>query len=304
MATKQFHFDFYQCVTNTAQDNALPMDINGVLRRLYEQYQEDPATTVKSIGRALFELRSLEETPYGFKGIIGKHRKNNLPHAAVAGGDERELELEDNENLLEKAHFTFYTENSLLIIQRNRYCVNYKNLAAYLSPANYTTSVDPIIEPADLQWLANDHVHIKTAEIRIARPRNPDIFDGIEHNFNNAIVQTLNGTGSAVLNLSFRGDGRAEAPEDRYLGNAFKRALRETQERFNVEKLDLLTENDVTGEVHPVDLVSGRLTYYDDVEMGGRYPMSADMWEKLEAAKASKEAELLAYFGRPEDRLA
>lgn len=304
MATKRFYFDFYQCVTATAQDGALPLDISGVFRRMFEQYQDDPANTVKNVGRTLFELRLLEETDYGFRGIIGKHRANNLPHAAIAGGEERELELEENENLLEKAYFNFYHENSLLIIQRNRYCFNYKTLSAYLSPPNYTTSVNPILEPADLAWLANGHVHIKTAQIRIARPRNPDIFEGIDHDFNNSIVQTLNGSGSAVLNLSFRGDGRSEDPDDRYLDNAVKRALREMQERFDVQKLDLVTENDVTGEVHPVDLVSGRVTYYDDVEMGGRYPMAADMWDQLLSAKASKEDELYRYFGRPEDRLA
>ena len=165
---------------------------------------------MKSIGSSSYEIRSLNRTDYGFKGIIGKHRQNDLPHAAIIGGEEREIPLAPNENLLEKVHFSFYEDYSLIIIQRNRFCINSSNFGVYLSDAGYVTSLNPIIEPTDLQWLMNNHVHIRTAEFAIARPTNPELFQDIEHDFNNSIITTLNGSGTAMLNLSLRGNARSD----------------------------------------------------------------------------------------------
>ncbi|MDN3632522.1 hypothetical protein QWZ07_23675 [Vibrio lentus] len=250
------------------------------------------------------ELRDIRETAYGFRGVIGRHRKNNLPHAAIAGGEERELPLEENENLLEKTHFVYYSDYSLLILQRNRLCVNWQNLGGYLSPTNYVTALNPIIEPANLEWLANGHVQVRSAKITIARPLNPELLRNVNHDFNNSIIAALNGTRSASMNLVFRGDARSDDPQERYLDNSLKRAFRELQETLEVKKLDLLTEHDQTGIEHPIDMVTDRVTHYDSVDMNGRYPNGFDMWTKLEDAREAKNAELLSFFGEPNNRLA
>ncbi|MGF1836450.1 hypothetical protein [Photobacterium sanguinicancri] len=304
MPSKKFFFDFYACETKTSLENAIPLTPNDVFRKLHEDYVENPLNTVKSIGRHLVEIRDIKPTNYGYRGIFGKHRKSNLPHAAVAGGVERELPLKPQENLLEKSHFVFYEEYSLLIIQRNRFCANWETLGRYLSPNNYVTTLNPIIEPASLAWLADGHVQVKSAQINVARPRNPELLREVEHDLNNSIILALNGTKSATLNLTFRGDARSDDPAERYLDSSIKRAFRELQERLEVRKLDLVTEHDETRIEHPIDLVTDRLTHYDDVELNGRYPNSLDMWTKLEEAKEHKEPELIAFFGTADNRLA
>lgn len=296
MATKRFFFDFYQCTTISSNDQQA-VSASDVFNQLLVRFQAGPGNTVKRIGLKLTELRHIEQTPYGFKGILGKHRVNDLPHAAIAGGIEREITLQDNENLLEKAYFNFYTQNNVLIIQRNRYCYNWLHVGKYLTDGTQTTSIDPIIEPTSLAWLMQNDVHIKTLEISIARPRNVELFQNVHHNFNNALIATLNGTNSAKVNLTLRGDARAEAPENRYLGSSLKRAFTETLETFEVEKLKLDTKNVVTGVEHPIDLVSEKLTHFKDLQMMGRYPLSENIWEALLEAKASKDDELNAYFG-------
>ncbi|EHZ2763635.1 hypothetical protein K5N54_002675 [Vibrio vulnificus] len=304
MTTKNFYFDFYSCETQTSQVNGLPLDTTGVFRQLHELFEQGREGIVKTINNQLIELRDIRATEYGFKGVIGKHRRNNLPHAAVAGGAERPLPLRENENLLEKTHFTYYSDYSLIIVQRNRLCINWQSLGMYLSPANYTTVLNPIIEPANLAWLADGHVQVKSAKINVARPTNPEVYRNVRHDFNNSIIAALNNTRSASMNLVFRGDARSDDPVERYLDSSFKRALRELQETLEVKKLDLVTEHDQTGVEHPIDLVTDRLTHYDLVELNGRYPDSFNMWEKLEEAREAKGAELVNFFGEPANRLA
>lgn len=298
MATKRFNFDFYQCTTISGNEHR-PLTPEDVFSQFLRQYQNRPQDTVKRVGNKITEMRLIEETPEGFRGIIGKHRENDLPHAAIAGGGEREITLHANENLLEKAYFKFYIANNILVIQRNRYCYNWLHLGKYLSSSSQTTSINPIIEPTSLEWLMRDEVRIKTLEIAIARPRNVQLFQPTEHDFNNAIVATLNGTNSAKVNLTLRGDARSQAPDERYLGSTIKRAFTETLETFEVEKLQLETKNTVTGIEHPIDLVSEKLNFHADLQMLGRYPLGEDMWNALDEAKTSKEDELAAYFGNP-----
>jgi len=148
----------------------------------------------------------------------------------------------------------------------------------------------------------NNSVQVRTAEIAIARPRNPDLFRDIEHDFNNTIIATLNGTGTAKLNLSLRGDAHSDDPEQRYLAGPFKRALREMQTTFDVKKCKLLLENQDTKITHPIDLVADRLFFDKTISVEGRYPPSFEMWEALTEAREEKNPELVSYFGNMEQQ--
>ncbi|MGL4750889.1 MAG: DUF6731 family protein [Aeromonadaceae bacterium] len=218
MPRKNYNFDFYGCLTTNASQNTQSKTTFEILNGLLTKFNQRDST-VKTIGSNRYELRHLESTSYGFKGIIGKHRTNDLPHAAIIGGNEREIALAPNENLLEKAYFTFHSDYSILIIQRNHFCISSVNMGRYLTESAYVTVLNPIIEAADLQWLMNNHVQIRTAEFAIARPTNPDLYNDVEHDFNNSIISTLNGTGTAVLNLSLRGNARSELAGERYLAS-------------------------------------------------------------------------------------
>jgi hypothetical protein len=296
MASKDYNFDFYQCSTFNSSTNAIPRASFEILNGMLAKYQLGDSC-VKQIGSNSYELRHLEATAYGFRGILGKHRQNDLPHAAFIGGEEREIALDKNENLLEKACFSFHSDYSVIIIQRNHLCINSNNMGRYLTDSAYITSLNPVIEATDLQWLLNNHVQIRTAEFSIARPTNPDLFNDIEHDFNNSIVSTLNGTGTAKLNLSLRGNARSDVAEERYLASTLKGALRELQTKFDVKKCKLLLENDETLVTHPVDLVADRLFYTKQIEVEGRYPPITEMWAALDESRTEKENELVNYFG-------
>jgi hypothetical protein len=303
MARKRFSFDFYQCNTISTDANAVVNSPVGVFSQLFEKYCDSTERTVRQVDNKLVEVRFMERTDYGFRGVIGKHRAIDLPHVAIAGGQEREIILEENENLLEKAYFHFYSQDSVLLIQRNRFCYGWQLLSKYLSNSSQNTTINPIIQSSSLQWLMRNEVQIKTLAIAIARPTNKQLFENVEHDFNNALIATLNGTNSAKVNLTLRGDGRSEDPEARYLGSRLKRALTETLETFEVDKLQLETQDIETGVQHPIDLIADKLVYHCDVELGGRYPHTASIWEALTQAKDSKDDELAAYFGLADQRV-
>ncbi|TNC80688.1 MAG: hypothetical protein C9356_12370 [Oleiphilus sp.] len=170
-------------------------------------------------------------------------------------------------------------------------------MARFLSDSGYVTSLSPVIEPTDLQWMINNKIHLRHAEIAIARPRNPELFQRMEHDFNNSIVTTLTGTGTAMLKIEIRGDAKSTDPECRYLAQNVKRAFREMQANFDVRKCKLLLEHEDSHITHPVDLVLDRLIFQKDIAIETRYPPLFEIWEALTEARTEKEEELRRYFG-------
>lgn len=296
MSNKIYNFDFYECRTISSDSTARPMTASDIFRQLNEN-KDSGVSTVRQLDRIDYEIREITPTEFGFRGIIGKHRKSDLPHAAIVDGAEREIELADDENLLEKTHFHFYEDYQLIILQKNHYGINNKRFGRYLSSGTYVTTLNPVIEPSDLQLLLHNRIQLRSIEVAIARPRNQELFRNVEHDFNNTIVSTLRGTGSATLKIEARGDARSNDPESRYLQSSIKRALREMQSTFDVKKCQLLLEDQDQGITHPVDLVCNRLKFQKQIHVEGRYPQSFEMWTALTEARVNKEAELQRYFG-------
>lgn len=295
MPTKCITFDFFQCETYAGQANLPQISALEIFRRLKERFDSPEENTVKIIIGKTYEVRHLERTTYGYRGVVGKYRQTDLPHAAVPGGQERELDLQENESLLEKSFFKYFSDYSILIMQRNRLAINSEIFGNFLSMDGYSTVLNPIIEPADMQRLMRNQVSVKSLKLTVARPTNPQLFDNIEHDFSNSIIASLNSTNAANINIVVRGDGRSDDPGKRFLDPSIKRAIMEIRSRFEIKKADLLLEEN--GVAHPLDLVADRLMTHGEVEMLGRYPSPSGMWGAILEAREEKNAELVSYFG-------
>lgn len=302
MAGKLYKFEFYQCVTLNSNSVAPVRTPSEVFQGLLTAHASGVGTE-KQIGGTSFEIRLIEATSYGFKGVIGRHRSSELPHAAQVGGAEREIALLPNENLLEKAHFAFYHDYQVLILQNNFLCINDKNFSSFLSSGGYVTTLNPIIEAADLAFLMDGRVQVRTAEMSIARPTNKELFENATYDLTNSIIRTLNGSGAPKLQMAFRGDGRTRTAKDRYLDPAIKQAVREFQTVFDVKQCKLMLEHQDTLVSHPLDLVADRLVFTKKIHHNGRYPPVAEVWQALLEARQQKEGELLQYFGDPSNRI-
>lgn len=298
MATniKKITFDFYQCEALSSQSSLPPISVGEIFSRFNRKLDAVDQNTVRNFKGKTYELKWLQPTDYGYRGIIGKYRKALLPNAGVPGGEERELDLEEDEHLIEKCFFKFYHDYSLIILQRNFFAVNYSAFSNYLSIDGYAVSLNPVIEAADLQRLMNNEFNIRSITAAIARPTNPQLFRECEHDFSNSILASLNGSNAALLNVTLRGDGHSKDPEKRYLDSKMKRAILELKGKAHLKKANLELE-DRGGVTHPVDLVTDRLTYTKPIEVVGRYPLPSDMWEAINEARLEKETELDNYFG-------
>jgi hypothetical protein len=297
--TKKIYADFYRCEVMEGKHSISSISADLVFDKLYDFYNKKQSTA-KSVNGGLFELRSVEKTDYGYRGVIGRYRMANLPHVAIVGGAEREIDLSEDEHLIEKTFFKYFVDYSLLVVQRNRFGISYNQISKYLSLIfnKHDISVSPVIETADLKLLMSGKTHLRCATLIIARPTGTEPFKdvGDQISFKNSLIRTLNSSNAATVNITLRGDSHSSDPEKRYLDSALKRAFLELTGDFSIKKAELQLEED--GVVHhPLDLVADRLQYYEEVTMHGRYPSATDMWSLLMNARHSKEGELKSYFG-------
>lgn len=296
MAYRNYKFNFHGSTYLTSTAGRPEKDLAGRFADILKLKEEGPY--YKQMGQFTYEVREIVETAYGYKGIIGKHRNIDLPPAAAIGGDERELELEEGENILEKSHFTFYSNMNVLVLQNNIMCIGNAKLGELLAENGYTCSLNPIINPADIKKLAQGNMMLKYAKLRIARPRNPELLDGIEHDFNNNIFQMLSNSNTTSFNLELRGNTRSKNPGERYLDNRLKRALSEAVTTFDVAKCEATLEDIDTGVHHPIDLVADRIVAEKRIEVDGRNASSFSIFRAMEEAKDECNEDLEQYMGR------
>lgn len=293
---KLVNFDFF-CCSAISSNSTDTIPVSEILTRFVDEYKNRSLSS-KRIGLNIYEIRHIEKTSYGFKGVIGKHRKDDLPHVAEIGGVERALKISSKENLLEKSYFAFYKDYSIMILQRNRFCINYANMGKFLSEDGVlSVELAPVILPTSLKLLLDNHVYIRYLTLSIAKPTNPDLFKGkYEYDFSNSIRESVKYSGSAKFDLTLRGNGRSEIKDNRYLPSTIKGAVLELLNKFEVDKCQLKLEDD-NGINHPIDLIVDRLIYTKEISLYDRYPAEIEVWEALEEARSQKEDDLISYFG-------
>lgn len=294
--TRNYSFDFY-VIRTLASDPRLPaLTAGDLFSRICTRLTSSQPTS-KEIAGASYEVRFIEPTTFGFRGTIAKHRPSDLPHAAIVGGNEREIDLAPNENLIEKASFHYYHGNNLLIMQRHHFCIGATNFGRYLSEDGYVSSLNPVIKNSDLNLLMSGSNKVKKLNIEIARPTNPELFSRFAHDFNNSLFQTLNGTASARVNVSLRGNTKSKDKAKRYLLSDLKDAVLETIQALDVKKCKIELEDEDTLVSHPIDLIADRLSFKKSIQTNGRYPPQNEIWQALVEAKSSLQDELDQYFG-------
>ena len=297
---KKLSFDFFCCSAmvlknkNHIDKSEIFFDLlDDILKKFSEK-----KTVYRKIGSNTYELRFLEKTDYGYRGIIGKHSDSDLPYAAEIGGNERPIPLSPDENLLEKSYFNIYRDYSIIILQRNRCCINYRVLGKFFSNSDVYISLDPVILPESLSLLIDNRIQIRNLELSIAKPTNPELFkDKCQHPFNNSIIQSINCSNSSKFNLTLRGNSRADVNNGRYLASTLKGALSELLSNFDVKKCKALLEDECDMVTHPVDLILDRIIYDEKIKMNGRYPLESDIWQALTNARKYKDKKLEQYFG-------
>ncbi|WP_299231669.1 DUF6731 family protein [uncultured Halomonas sp.] len=295
MAERNYIIDFFSSFT--------PNDIEFNFHDFLENYLTEGCCPPEYKQSFDLEVRHLRRHEDGvISGVFAKIRKDHLPHAGRTGQQERELDLEDDEGLVEKNHFLAYRENSLLVMQANRHAGTAIALGHYLSRfAGHSVAFDPVLQPDAMQRLMRGDLHPVSVQAGFARPTNPDLYP--EDDWSEALMDLLSGAGGSYVKLSINSDLRSDDDDTNRLKDAMRHAWRSIKGMPKVRSLKMDMAND-DGIVYPIDLIADRLKDKVTVDVRGRYPIESDMFTSMAAAKEGLNDSLESIFGNPSANLA
>lgn len=295
MAEKSFTIEFY---TGQVGADGAAGKVSAKLREMADLDR----CPVHEIGGHLYEIRDLVSHNNGasFHGVFAKFRKDDLPHAGAPGGEEREIDLDDDEGLLEKNHFLYFRAHELLVYQRNGHGSTTNRMGMYLSGLfNETVIFNPVLQSEPMRRLLRGEAQPRTLDLSFAKPTNPDAFPRDDWNAN--LISVLTRAGGARMSIHISA-GKSKDPQVRYLGRQIKRAITQLINNTEVTKARFVVEED--GVQHPIDLIADRLLSQQAVRMNGHYPIPDEMYRALRRARDEHRAALHEYFGDPDNAVA
>lgn len=285
---KEYAIDFF-----TSQVGA---DGTELLSDWFRKLIDLPRAPVKTYSDVTYELReyNANDTATIFWGVFAKYRADDLPHAGSPGGDERELDLAEEEGLIEKNYFRYYRKNELLLFQRNRNASTSGQFARYLSGSSDGIVVfNPVLQPEPTRRLLRGEVLPRKLDLSISRPKNPAMYD--RNVWARRVIGLLSESGGVRLRVSVTSDARSKVEQEHYLDAKIKRAMTAFVDSGDAKIARLIIEEE--GLEHPIDLIADRIVSWQDVEMNGRYPEMKSMQKALQRAVREHRASLQEIFG-------
>lgn len=286
MSFKEFKVRFYRVNVYSA-DDIEPLDAAGMFSKLQSTSTGGLCATVHDQLQG-FEVRDLRAHNSGtvYQGVFATIR-DDAPHIREALGGERVIPLQQDEGILEKNHFLYYRDQSVLVYQVNQRASHPTRFEFYLSTlagAGHSVSLDDMLTRDAWEKLNNGIV--KEFDVTFDAPRDPNAYDPADFTSENLRVIERSGAGSmrVVLKASRGRQGLLEW---------VKHTLHQLKQDRQVRKLQVKLD----GETTPIDLFADVIREKITVAMDGRYPNSQRTFEALEAAKQRAQAAIDAHFG-------
>lgn len=286
MALKDFKVRFYKVSTQTV-DNVQPLTANHLFARLHQGAQHGlcPTINVDSLG---YEIRELIAHNRGavYQGVFATIR-DDAPHIREAQGGERIIPLRDDEGILEKNHFLYYANQSVLVYQVNQRASHPSRFEDYLrtmAGMGHTVTLDDMLTRDAWEKLRNGVV--KEFDVTFDAPHDPAAYDPTEFSAESMSIMDRSGAGSIRMQLKAT---RGRQGLLQWAKRTATQLRRDTQVRRLLVRLD--------GEDSPIDLFADVIREKMTVEMDGRYPNSRRTFEELEAAKRRAQGAIDAHFG-------
>lgn len=228
-----------------------------------------PHLPVIELGSEKFQMRDLQHIGTVWKGTFVKLR-DDAPHVRAANNQERELELQDGDYIIEKCHFLLRERENILVWQTNRSAGGLSRAQEYLSQLfDAVVTLPQVMNDAELdrvmagQLYEVDFAYARPAGLPSGSPRwSQDAFD------------MMSGIDAAHAKFTLR------APRRGSLAQAAKQMVRQLMAAQGAEKIRVR----LTDESDPVELFMAPLKDTIRVELLGRYPAAARVFEELEAA--------------------
>lgn len=281
---KSFGVRFYCGAFIDAAENRT---VSEILKGLYDAHATGVAYPHVHDGGVIYELRDFDCLNNGtsFKGVLAVLR-DDAPNIREAAGTERAIALAQDEHLIEKNHFLYFSDRQLLIWQVNGRGSHISRMEKYLTEAAGTTiSLGDVIQPEALRKVNAGTV--KRFKLRVAAARNADAID--PNNWEAGTFELMNGIGATTISVEVATRRRGRGLVDEAKNVVHRLLNREDTRALQVQML---------GEIEPIDLFADCLKERISVPMVGLYPVAQDIFAALAVAKDNQRIPLDEYFGQ------
>ncbi|MBS0224738.1 MAG: hypothetical protein JSS25_00135 [Proteobacteria bacterium] len=219
--------------------------------------------------------------PVSFFGQFRKFRQSDLPLVGAPGEEGEELDIAENAGLIEKNFFLVIPAYDVILWQSNQHASSVNHFARLLQELIGTrVTADPIIMPEALQRILAGGLELKKVMLRIARPTNPDLFQGTP--FSREILEVLSGGGGDSLFVQSAINGRLATTAQHALTARWTTAARDFIRAGLATSAKVVVIED--GLEYPIDLLADRVNTTVEIDHDGRYPLAAEMLGALKRA--------------------
>lgn len=274
---------FYSGITSSP-DSA--HSVSSILKDICERKSQGEVIRGYKADGLEYELRELETFNSGesFKGVLAVLR-DEAPHIRDGSGNERPIELEQDERLIEKNYFLHFKNRELLVWQVNGKGSHVNRLEAYLTHlSGFPVVFADIINSATLEKL--DQGPIRRIKFKIARQRNAEAID--PNCWESRAFELMGGVDATTLSIEV-----ATRRKKKGLSDSVKEAVHRLMDRTETRGIEVR----LLGDEEPIDIFADRIKDRIQVSMHGLYPVASEMFAELSSAKDRQAEALDAYFG-------
>lgn len=238
--------------------------------RLLAAIQEHGANLpVRDLSGEKYQVRDLQQVGTVLKGTFVKLR-DDAPHVVAADDQEHELDLEEGDHLIEKCHFLLRERGNVLVWQANRSAGGLTRAQDYLSSLfDELVTLPMVMNDAEIDQVLNGNLY----ELDFAYDR-PAAIPGQAPRWNQNVFDMMAGVDAAHAKFTLR------APRNGSLSEQVKQMVREVVGAPGAGKVRVK----LTEDMELVELFMAPLKDSIRVEMFGRYPATATVYQELEEA--------------------
>lgn len=292
--TKTYQVSFY--TSNIIDGTDSPPALNDALSVLSED--DLPFEVENPVDGLVYQLRELTQmTDSRYQGVIAKFRYSDLPNIGDRSTkDERPIDLDEQEGLIEKNFFLFDPSLNLITYQINGNGCNISRVAEVfdalvtgklerLASVNMT----PVLRPDAIERIVNGSMKARKFEIGFSRPTNVSAFSGTD-SFSNEIMQLLSGLDGASMNLTISANLPGKSSARNFLSDVVKSGVAHFSQQAQV-RVSKIWFDDASD---PIDLIEDRIKGTTKaVPINGRYPNQVAIFSALNQVWLNYKDEIL-----------
>lgn len=227
-----------------------------------------------------YEVRDVSISGTVVKGVLARLR-DDAPHKREANGNEVELDIKDDESLIEKSYFIYYSAAKILVWQYNKSTGSVHNLSDYMSAfSSAAVTFDAIPNKKAINKISTGN--FKRLEIGIAKPKAAASYPADD--FRGEELKRLSKFGGDKIFVQMYAAEGLTIPK-------VKAAIKLLRSDANTIALKVKMDNETDVIDLLADVVKSRIT----VQMDGRYPKPDAVWAELNKAKDKHKDELAEY---------